>query len=452
MAATGRPIWLAGSTRSASRLWPFWPASSTRAGAASAGRRSSRRRWCWSSCSGTPSGRLGPRRSRRWQWPRSPPAAMARGGMYDQLAGGFARYSVDADWVVPHFEKMLYDNALLARVYAHAWRRTGSTLARRVAEETCDWLISELRTAEGGFAAALDADSEGAEGAFYVWTPAQLTAELGAEDGGYAAGVFGVTDSGHVRARRLGTAAARRPGRPRAGSPRCGRACWRPVRARPRPGRDDKVVAAWNGLAIAALADAGLLFGRPDFIAAASAAADLLVRVHLERRPARAHLLRRPGVGHGRRAGGLRLRSGWADRAGRRDAHRPVRLAGSRLAGELLETALARFSTGTGGFYDTADDGEQLIYRPSDVADGPSPSGTFAVADALLSYSALTGSARPQGRGNRGPRRACPSWPPGTRARLAQGWRPPRPCCPARWRSRSRDRRRRSGPSCTGSR
>ena len=118
--------------------------------------------------------------------------AMARGGMYDQLGGGFARYSVDASWVVPHFEKMLYDNALLARVYAHLWRRTGSELARRVAAETCDWMVRELRTPEGGFASALDADSEGEEGRFYVWTPAQLAEVLGDAEARYAAQVFGV--------------------------------------------------------------------------------------------------------------------------------------------------------------------------------------------------------------------------------------------------------------------
>ncbi|HEY6479034.1 MAG TPA: DUF255 domain-containing protein, partial [Streptosporangiaceae bacterium] len=123
-------------------------------------------------------------------------AAMARGGLYDQLAGGFARYSTDADWVVPHFEKMLYDNALLARVYTHLWRLTGDELAGRVARETCAWMIDELRTAEGGFAAALDADSEGVEGKFYVWTPDELTAELGPADGAYAAGLFGVTAAG----------------------------------------------------------------------------------------------------------------------------------------------------------------------------------------------------------------------------------------------------------------
>jgi uncharacterized protein len=317
--------------------------------------------------------------------------AMARGGMYDQLAGGFARYSVDADWVVPHFEKMLYDNALLARVYAHLWRRTGSTLARRVAEETCDWLMSELRTAEGGFASALDADSDGVEGAFYVWTPAQLTAELGAEDGGYAAGVFGVTDRGtfehgtSVLQLRADPADSERFARVRSGL--------LAARARrPRPGRDDKVVAAWNGLAIAALADAGLLFDRPDFVAAASAAAGLLVRVHvsggrLARTSSGGRVSGTAGVldDYGCVAAGLLALAG-ATSEGAADW--------VAVAGELLETALARFGTGTGGFYDTADDGEQLIYRPSDVADGPSPSGTFAVADALLSYSALTGSVR----------------------------------------------------------
>ncbi|MDP9240280.1 MAG: thioredoxin domain-containing protein, partial [Actinomycetota bacterium] len=121
---------------------------------------------------------------------------MARGGIYDQLAGGFARYSVDAGWVVPHFEKMLYDNALLLRVYLHVWRVTGSPLARRVAEETADFLLRDLRTAEGGFASALDADTEGTEGLTYVWTPQQLRDVLADSDGTWAAGLLTVTDSG----------------------------------------------------------------------------------------------------------------------------------------------------------------------------------------------------------------------------------------------------------------
>src|ERR1022692_1619229 len=122
--------------------------------------------------------------------------SMARGGIYDQLAGGFARYSVDADWVVPHFEKMLYENAQLARIYTHWWRRSGTGLARRVAIETCEWMIADLATGDGGFASALDADSDGAEGAFYVWTPAQLADLLGAEDGTFAAEIFAVSAAG----------------------------------------------------------------------------------------------------------------------------------------------------------------------------------------------------------------------------------------------------------------
>src|SRR5579863_5123620 len=122
--------------------------------------------------------------------------AMARGGIYDQLGGGFARYSVDAAWVVPHFEKMLYDNALLARAYAHWWRRSADPLARRVARETCAWMIRELRTGEGGLASALDADSDGEEGLFYTWSPGELREALGAGDAGYAAEVFGVTPDG----------------------------------------------------------------------------------------------------------------------------------------------------------------------------------------------------------------------------------------------------------------
>jgi uncharacterized protein YyaL (SSP411 family) len=318
--------------------------------------------------------------------------AMARGGMYDQLGGGFARYSVDAHWVVPHFEKMLYDNALLARGYAHLWRRTGSALARRVAIETCDWMLGEMRTAEGGLAAALDADSAGGEGAFYVWTPPQLAAALGADDGGYAAAVFGVTEEGTFEhGASVLQLRADPPDPGRFGRVRAGLLAARAERA--RPARDDKVVAAWNGLAIAALAEAGLLFGRPDFVSAAAEAAELLVGVHLDER--RLTRTSRGGLAsatagvlddYGCVAGGLiALASVTPD----------VRAAGRwlQIAGELLGTVLARFGNGTGGFYDTADDGERLIYRPSDVADGPSPSGTFAVADALLSYAALTGSA-----------------------------------------------------------
>ncbi len=315
--------------------------------------------------------------------------AMARGGMYDQLGGGFARYSVDAGWVVPHFEKMLYDNALLARVYAHLWRRTGDPLARRVAQETCTWMIRELRTPEGGFASALDADSEGQEGLFYTWTPAELAAELGEADGRYAAEIFGVTQAGTFEHGRSVLQLRADPAEPdRFAAVRDALLAARERRV--RPGRDDKVVAAWNGLAIAALAECGLLLGDPGFTAAATGAADLLARLHL--RGDRLARTSRAGVA-GPSAGvledyacvaeGLLVLSGVTGQVG-----------WVRVAGQLLDTALSRFSDGGGAFYDTADDGEALIYRPADPIDGPTPSGTFAIADALLSYGALTGSAR----------------------------------------------------------
>ncbi len=305
-------------------------------------------------------------RPRRWRWSAGTAAAMARGGLYDQLAGGFARYSVDADWVVPHFEKMLYDNALLARVYAHLWRLTGDELARRVAEETCAWMLAELRTGDGGLASALDADSDGTEGAFYVWTPAELTEALGPADGELAAGLFGVTRDGTFE---HGASVLQLRADPAdAGAYERIRSALLAARARRvRPGRDDKVVAAWNGLAIAALAEAGLLLERTDFIAAARGAAELLTRVHLD--GGRLARTSRDGIA-GNSAGVLEDYGNVAEGL--------IALAGvtgearwAEVAGQLLETALDRFAGGGAGFYDTADDSEQLIYRPPTRPTGP---------------------------------------------------------------------------------
>jgi hypothetical protein len=351
-------------------------------------------------------------------------AAMARGGMYDQLGGGFARYSVDADWVVPHFEKMLYDNALLARVYAHLWRQTSDPLARRVAEQTCDWMVRELRTPEGGLASALDADSEGEEGKFYAWTPAELTAVLGADDGEFAAAEFGVTAAGTFE-RGLSVLQLRADPPDAARLERVRAALLAARESRVRPGRDDKVVAAWNGLAIAALAETGLLLGRPDLIEAATGAAELLAAVHISQTglpPSGlaagqdAHVTGggqagTPGDGARQSAALARMartsRDGVAGQsAGLLEDYACVAegflaLSGVTgearwvdLAGRLLDTALARFADGEGGFYDTADDGETLLYRPADPADNATPSGAFSVAGALLSYAALTGSGR----------------------------------------------------------
>jgi uncharacterized protein len=315
--------------------------------------------------------------------------AMARGGIYDQLGGGFARYSVDADWVVPHFEKMLYDNAQLASAYAHWWRRSGGELPRRVAEQTCDWMIADLRTGEGGFASALDADSDGQEGVFYVWTPQELTSVLGEDDGAHAAELFAVTPAGTFE---HGSSVLQLPADPASEDryQQIRSALLAARSSRVWPGRDDKVVAAWNGLAISALAEAGLLFGRPDYVEAAEGAAGLLARVHTGGgRLARTSMRGAAGRSAGVLEDYAAVAAGYLALAGVTGSGRWV-----ALAGELLETALERFRDSGGGFYDTADDSERLIYRPADPGDGPTPSGTFAIAGALLSYAALTGSAR----------------------------------------------------------
>lgn len=321
---------------------------------------------------------------------------MARGGIYDQLGGGFARYSVDRDWIVPHFEKMLYDNALLCRVYAHLWRATGSDLARRVALETADFMVRELRTAEGGFASALDADSDDGtgrhvEGAFYVWTPEQLREVLGDDDAELAARYFGVTPEGTFEE---GSSVLQLPQREEVfDAGRIDGIRQRLLAARSErsaPGRDDKVVAAWNGLAIAALAETGAYFGRPDLVEAAVAAGDLLIRLHLDDQ---ARIARTSKDGRaGANAGVL---EDYADVAEGFLALAAVTGEGVWLefAGLLLDHVLARFTdAGSGALYDTASDAERLIRRPQDPTDNAAPSGWTAAAGALLSYAAHTGS------------------------------------------------------------
>ncbi|HEU4491448.1 MAG TPA: thioredoxin domain-containing protein [Jiangellales bacterium] len=319
---------------------------------------------------------------------------MARGGMYDQLAGGFARYSVDAAWVVPHFEKMLYDNVLLLRVYLHLWRTTGSPLAARVVRETAEFLLRDLRTPEGGFASALDADADGVEGATYVWAQDQLREELGPDDGAWAAELLTVTGPGTFEHGRSTLQLPRDPG---------DAARWAGVRAqllaarahRPQPARDDKVVAAWNGLAVAALAEAGALLDEPSWVEAAVACADLLVRVHLDDHGRVLRVSRDGRAGphagvlddHGDLAEGfLALVAVTGD---------PVWLS---FAEQVLDVVLGHFTDGAGGFHDTADDAtdERLagIRRPQDPTDNATPSGLAATAGALLSFAALTGSAR----------------------------------------------------------
>jgi uncharacterized protein YyaL (SSP411 family) len=311
---------------------------------------------------------------------------MARGGIYDQLGGGFARYSVDAQWVVPHFEKMLYDNALLLRVYAHLARRTGSPLARRVAEETAEFLLRDLRTAEGGFASALDADTNGVEGLTYAWTPGQLAEVLTPEDAAWAAELFEVTAQGTFE---HGSSTLQLPVDP--DDPER----WERLRtvlfaarsARPQPGRDDKVITAWNGMAIQALAEAGAAFGRLDWVAAAGAAADLLLDLHVVE--GRVRRSSRDGT-VGTAAGVLEDHAYLADAllALHQATGDPQRLAE---ATRILDLALARFADPDrpGTFFDTADDAEALLHRPREFTDNATPSGASALCNALLSASVL---------------------------------------------------------------
>ncbi|MBA3574752.1 MAG: thioredoxin domain-containing protein [Pseudonocardiales bacterium] len=320
--------------------------------------------------------------------------AMARGGMYDQLAGGFARYSVDAAWVVPHFEKMLYDNALLLRAYAHLGRRTGSELALRVTGETAGFLLGDvggLPTPEGGFAASLDADTAGQEGATYVWTPAQLVEVLGADDGQWVAELADVTPAGTFEHGASVLQRRREPDDP---------ARWERVRTvlraardtRPQPARDDKVVTEWNGMAITALAEAGAALGRPDWVQAAATAADLLLGTHLV-----AGRLRRSSrhgvVGD---AAAVLVDYAWLVE-GLLALHQATGAARwVEAAVVLLDSALERFADPEhpGRYYDTAGDAEVLFRRPADPTDGATPSGASSLTGALLTAAALTGSAR----------------------------------------------------------
>ncbi|MEB3366080.1 thioredoxin domain-containing protein [Saccharopolyspora mangrovi] len=314
-------------------------------------------------------------------------AAMARGGIYDQLAGGFARYSVDAAWVVPHFEKMLYDNALLLRAYAHLGR-LGDDLGARVARETAGFLLRDLRTPEGGFAASLDADTEGVEGLTYVWTPDQLREVLGESDGDWAASLLVVTPDGTFEDGASTLQLPRDPNDP---------ARWARVREsllaareqRPQPGEDDKVVTAWNGLAITALVEAATALEEPSWIEAAAGAAELLLAKHL----VDGRLLRtsRNGIA-GTAAGVLEDYACFAD--GLLSLHQAT--ADPRwltAACQLLDVALEQFADTEhpGMFHDTAADAEALVRRPSDPTDNASPSGAAALTSALLTASALVG-------------------------------------------------------------
>ena len=312
---------------------------------------------------------------------------MAEGGMYDQIGGGFARYSVDHRWLVPHFEKMLYDNAQLARVYLHAWQVTGNDFYRRITEETLDYVLREMRHEDGGFYSSQDADSEGVEGKFYVWSADEIREALGEEADTFMR-VYGVSNEGNWEGHNILNL---RLAEALDGRIAAARATLYELRSkRIWPGLDDKVLTSWNGLMLAAFAEAGQALGRADYIEAAESNADFLHRTM-------------------RRDSGRLFRTWKAGSDAKYNAYLEdyAYLADGLLAlyeatferrwvdwaRELAELMLGHFrDTKNGGFFDTSDDHEQLIHRPKDLQDNAVPSGNAMAASVLVRLSLLTGN------------------------------------------------------------
>jgi uncharacterized protein len=312
--------------------------------------------------------------------------AMAAGGMYDQLGGGFHRYSVDERWLVPHFEKMLYDNALLARAYLDAWQLTRDPAFRRVVEETLAFVGREMTSTEGGFYSSLDADSEGEEGRFYVWTPSELEAALGADEAEALGAAFDVTEAGNFEGRSIlhpvapGATDLLDAARDRLMTSRARRV---------RPHRDEKQIAGWNGLMLRALADAGRVLDRRDLVEAAETNAHfLLSRLRQGERMRRSYKDGRapvPGYLEDQAAVADGLLSlyeatfdpGWLD----------------AVRGLVTEMLTAFWDADGATFFDTAADQERLVARPQEVTDNAIPSGTSMAVDVLLRAGALLGEA-----------------------------------------------------------
>jgi uncharacterized protein YyaL (SSP411 family) len=325
---------------------------------------------------------------------------MHAGGMYDHVGGGFARYSVDAQWLVPHFEKMLYDNALLAQAYVHAFQATGDPEFRQVVEETLGFVLREMTGPEGGFYSAFDADSEGEEGKFYVWTPDEIDAVAGAEDGALVRLYFGVTEVGNFEGRNI-LHTPRDPVEVAADAGIGVQELMEAIgRARPKlydarakrvwPGRDDKVLTSWNAMMLHAFSDAARVLDRADYREAAERSADFLLRA-----------LRPEGVLlRTYKDGRAKIGAFLEDYALLADAlvslyettFDPRWLREARALGEEM---LDRFwEDGQGIFFDTARDAETLVVRPRDLYDSATPSGNSAATLALLRLAELTGEER----------------------------------------------------------
>lgn len=338
---------------------------------------------------------------------------MANGGIYDQLGGGFHRYSTDDEWLVPHFEKMLYDNAQLARIYLHAWQITGEPLFGRVVEETLNYVLREMTSPEGGFYSTQDADSEGEEGKFFLWRPEEIVALLGKEDGRLFCGYFGVTPRGnfreggpganilHVR-RELSVVAADldvTPERLAQAVERGRKILFETRERRVHPGRDDKILAEWNGLMLHAFAEAGAALDRPDYIQVAVRAAEFVLGRMSEPANQRPSVIRHSPIRLFRthKDGRAHLNAYLEDYAavalGLIALYQATfELRWLQTAAGLAETILTQFRDPAGpGFFQTANDHEQLIARRKDFIDSAVPAGNSLTAELLLRLARLLG-------------------------------------------------------------
>ncbi len=332
---------------------------------------------------------------------------MANGGIYDQLGGGFHRYSVDAEWLVPHFEKMLYDNALLSRIYLHTYLVTGNTFYRRIAEETLDYVVREMTSPEGGFYSTQDADSEGEEGKFFVWIPTEIEAVLPREDAEIFMKYYSVTQQGNFEGKNIlhvaqneqsGDIVDKAPGQPQGPSPRRSTTLaptiqrgrdllFKAREQRVKPGRDEKILTSWNGLMLRSFAEAARYLGRADYLQVAINNATFLLREL--RRDGR--VLRTYKDGRGRLNGYLEDYTFLADGLlalyeASFDAH------WFSEARRLMDEAITLFADDrNGGFFDTGSDHETLISRPKDIMDNATPAGNSVAAEVFLRLAAFTG-------------------------------------------------------------
>ena len=322
---------------------------------------------------------------------------MAEGGIYDQVGGGFHRYSVDARWLVPHFEKMLYDNALLSRTYLHAYQATGEERFRQVAEETLRYVAREMRSPQGGFFSSQDADSEGEEGLFYIWTPEEIDAVLGERDGMLFRRFYGVTPEGNFEGKNIlhvnrsveavAAATDATVAEVEAALERGRDALYAARAERVWPARDDKVLTAWNAMMLHSFAEAARVLGIAEYREIAVANAEFLLR----------ELKQGDGLLRSYKDGTAKIDAFLEDYALLVDALLAVYEATwngrwVREARDLADAMLQRFwDEDEGVFYDTPVGGEELVVRPRDLYDNPTPAGTSAATLALLHLSALVG-------------------------------------------------------------